>query len=42
MADYKVVDIEKLEAGLTATANAIREKTGDSAKIDWKENGMAD
>lgn len=42
MADYKVVDIEKLEAGLTATANAIREKTGDSEKILWnKQNGMA-
>jgi hypothetical protein len=41
MADYKAVDIEKLEAGLTATANAIREKTGDSEKILWDEqNGM--
>lgn len=42
MADYKVVDAEKLEAGLIATADAIREKTGNTEKIDWKENGMAD
>lgn len=42
MADYKVIDAEKLEAGLIATADAIREKTGNTEKIDWKENGMAD
>ena len=42
MADYKVVDAEKLEAGLIATADAIREKTGNAEKIDWKGNGMAD
>ena len=42
MADYKVVDAKKLEAGLIATADAIREKTGNTEKIDWKENGMAD
>ena len=42
MAEYKVVDIEKLEAGLTATADAIRLKTGGTEQIEWKENGMAD
>lgn len=42
MADYKVVDIEQLEAGLIATADAIRAKTGNTDQIDWKTNGMAD
>lgn len=38
MADYKVTDTE-----LTATANAIRTKTGDSAAIEWKaDKGFAD
>lgn len=42
MADYKVVDIEQLEAGLTATADAIRAKTGATEKIPWdSETGMA-
>ena len=42
MADYKVVDIEQLEAGLTATADAIRAKTGSSDEIPWNaETGMA-
>lgn len=35
MADYKVVDAQQLDAGMTATANAIREKTGGSAPIAW-------
>ena len=38
MADYKVTDTE-----LTATANAIRAKTGDSAAIEWKaDKGFTD
>ena len=27
---------------LTATANAVREKTGGTEQIEWKENGFAD
>lgn len=42
MADYKLVDIEHLEAGLTATADAIRAKTGATEEIPWDaETGMA-
>lgn len=42
MADYKLVDIEQLEAGLTATADAIRAKTGATEEIPWdSETGMA-
>lgn len=41
MAYDKVVDSSVLGAGLTATANAIREKTGDTALIQWmNENGF--
>ena len=36
MAYDKVVDSAVLDAGLKATANAIRGKTGDSALIEWK------
>lgn len=37
MADYKVVDIEQLEAGLTATAEAIREHTGKEDLMKLEE-----
>lgn len=36
MAIDKAVDSAVLDAGLKATANAIRGKTGDSALIEWK------
>lgn len=43
MAYDKIVDSAKLDAGMTATANAIRAKTGGSSAIPWKENtGFAD
>ena len=43
MAYDKVVDSAKLDAGMTATANAIRAKTGGTGAIPWKENtGFAD
>lgn len=35
MAYDKVVDSAKLDAGMTATANAIRAKTGGTEKIPW-------
>lgn len=35
MAYDKVVDSAKLDAGMTATANAIRAKTGGTGKIPW-------
>ena len=38
MAYDKVIDSAQLEAEITATANAIREKTGDTALIDWIKN----
>ena len=38
MAFDKVIDSAKLESEITATANAIREKTGTSEKIQWEEN----
>ena len=42
MAEYKVVDTEKLEAGLIATANAVRKKTKSFEKIQWdNQSGMA-
>ena len=37
MAYDKVIDSTKLEAGMTATANAIRAKTGGSSPIEWNE-----
>lgn len=37
MAYDKVVDSAKLDAAVTASANAIRAKTGESAKIPWDE-----
>lgn len=37
MAYDKVVDSAKLDAGMTATANAIRAKTGGSSAIPWDE-----
>ena len=37
MAFDKVIDSTKLEAGMTATANAIRAKTGGSSPIEWNE-----
>ena len=41
MAFDKVIDSAKLDAGMTATANAIREKTGGNAPIVWDEaNGF--
>lgn len=43
MAEMVVVNKEQFEAGLTATADAIRGKTGDSALIKWFEDtGFAD
>jgi hypothetical protein len=43
MAYDKVVDSAKLDAAMTATANAIRAKTGGSSAIQWKETtGFAD
>lgn len=43
MANYKVVDTEKLDAGLVATADAIRAKTKSEDGISWSsERGFAD
>ncbi|MBQ2241505.1 MAG: hypothetical protein II319_05135 [Clostridia bacterium] len=43
MADYKLVNTTKLDAGMTATADKIRAGTGKTDKITWKEeNGFAD
>ena len=43
MAFDTVIDKTQFEAGLTATANAIRKKTGDSALIEWTtDKGFAD
>lgn len=38
MAYDKVVDSAKLDAGMTATANAIRAKTGGTGKISWNSD----
>lgn len=38
MAFDKVVDSTKLFAGMTATANAIRKKTGSADPIEWDES----
>ena len=38
MAFDNVIDSEKLESEITATANAIRAKTGETSKIRWEEN----
>ena len=38
MAFDKVIDSVKLESEITATANAIRAKTGETSKIQWEEN----
>lgn len=38
MAYDKVIDSGKLNSALTATANAIRSKTGKTAKIAWDES----
>lgn len=35
MANYKVVDSDQLDADLTTVANAIRERAGTSAKMDF-------
>lgn len=35
MANYKVVDADQLDADLTTVANAIRERAGTSAKMDF-------
>ena len=43
MAYDKVIDSAQLEAAITASANAIREKTGDTALIQWlAEKGFAE
>lgn len=43
MADFKLVNTTKLDAGMTATADKIRAGTGKTDKITWKEeNGFAD
>lgn len=40
--DYKLVDANELDEAISATADAIREKTGDSAKIAWdRSRGFA-
>ena len=41
MADYKVIDAEKLEADLTTVAYAIRVKGGTTEKLEFPQ-GMAD
>lgn len=42
MAYDKIVDSAKLDAAMSASANAIRAKTGDTAKIAWDEsNGFS-
>lgn len=33
--EYKIVDADELDSAIGATADAIREKTGDTAKIAW-------
>ncbi len=38
MAFDKIIDSAKLDAAMTATANAIRGKTGATAKIAWNES----
>lgn len=40
MAEYKVVDIEKLDTDLTTVADAIRAKTGGEEPLSFPE-GMA-
>lgn len=43
MAYDKVVDSAQLEAAITASADAIREKTGDTASIQWlADKGFAE
>lgn len=43
MATYKLVDSDKLDAAMTATADAIREKTGSTDSIAWDaEKGMSE
>ena len=43
MAYDKVVDSTALETAIAATANAIREKTGDTALLEWvASKGFAD
>ena len=43
MATYKLVDSDKLDAAMTATADAIREKTGSTDPIAWNaEKGMSE
>lgn len=43
MAYDKIVDSAKLDSGMTATANAIRAKTGGTSAIPWNETtGFAD
>ena len=37
MAEYKLVDAEKLDADLTAVADAIREKTGSTQQLAFPE-----
>lgn len=41
MADYKIVDAGKLEEDLTVLADAIRQRSGTSGKMDFP-SGMAD
>lgn len=43
MATYKLVDSDKLDAAMTATADAIRAKTGGMDPIAWdSEKGMSE
>lgn len=43
MATYKLVDSDKLDAAMTATADAIRAKTGSTDPIAWDaEKGMSE
>lgn len=41
MPNYKAVDIDTLEAGLTAIADLIREKTGISEELDFPNGFIA-
>lgn len=41
MAYDKIIDSAALDAAMTATADAIRAKTGSSDKIEWTEQGFA-
>lgn len=41
MAEYKVIDAEKLEADLTSVADTIRAKGGTTDQLEWPEGYKA-